>query len=110
MSSFDEQIAELGFDLIQTNRDGSRRYARRSSPYLQWWVVAYPDGTADLTWELELGAYLKSKGFHVSVQDELSLLLFPSSDPRGPADASWIAVQVLDGEARLGSVDFVRGT
>lgn len=106
--TLDVELAEAGFELVGA-RQGTKRYARRSNPYLQWWVVTHPDGTADLQWELELGAYLKAKGFHVSVQDELSLLLFPNGDIRGPAEASWIAAEIARAEAHLASVNLVAG-
>src|SRR5205823_881303 len=73
----EETLAELGFDLVQRRRNGDLQYGKRSHPYLSWWVLTHSDGTAELSWEFELGAYLQMKGFHVSVQDELSLLIFP---------------------------------
>ena len=106
--SLDDDLTQAGFELVGS-RQGTNRYARRSNPYLQWWVVTNPDGTADLQWEFELGAYLKAKGFHVSVQDELSLLLFPSTDVRGPADQAWIAEEIAQATERLASVDLVSG-
>ena len=102
--TFENEITELGFELVG-GRGGAQRYALRSHPYLQWWVTLFSDGTAELTWEFELGAYLATKGFHVSVQDELSLLLFPSGERRGPAEAEWLATEMERGLAALGSVD-----
>jgi hypothetical protein len=102
------ELEEAGFELIGI-RSGTQRYARRSHPYLQWWVVLHGDGTAEVQWELELGEYLLSKGFHVSVQDELSLLLFPRGEIRGPADAGWIAGQIAEAEARLQAVNLATG-
>ena len=103
--SFDDYLAELGFELVQQTRAGTLRYARRTNPFTQWWVLAHPDGTAELTWEFELGAYLKAKGFAFSVQDELSLLLFPLAETRGPAEASWLSTEIERAEAHLGSLD-----
>jgi hypothetical protein len=107
--SFDDELAEMGFELVQQTRDGTRRYARRSHAFLQWWVLARPDATAELTWEFELGAYLKAKGFAFSVQDELSLLLFPLTDVRGPADASWVTAEIERAETHLASLDLRSG-
>lgn len=101
-------LTDAGFELIGS-RGGTHRYARRSHPYLTMWVVLHRDGTAELQWELELGEYLLSKGFHVSVQDELSLLLFPRGEIRGPADPAWIASQIQEAEARLRAVNLATG-
>jgi hypothetical protein len=107
MSVVDE-LLDAGFELVG-ERSGTQRYARRSNPYLQWWVVLPGDGTAELQWEFELGEYLKAKGFHVSVQDELSLLLFPRQEMRGPAEGAWIAQAIAGAELQLASVDLVTG-
>jgi hypothetical protein len=106
--SIGQELLDAGFELVG-DRSGTQRYARRSNPYLQWWVVLAPDGTAELQWEFELGEYLKGKGFHVSVQDELSLLLFPRTELRGPADVGWISDAIAGAEAQLASVNLVTG-
>ena len=108
--SFADDLADIGFELIQQTRGGTLRFAHRPHPFLQMWVMAHPDGTAEVTWEVELGAYLKAKGFAISVQDELSLLLFPSSESRGPADAGWVAQEVARAQARLGELDLAQGS
>jgi hypothetical protein len=105
--TFAEEIAALGFALVQSNRGGTQRFAAKPNAYLQWWVHTYPDGTAEFTWEFELGAYLKERGFAISVQDELSLMLFPPADIRGPAEAAFVAAQVEAAEAMLASVDLL---
>lgn len=102
------ELEDAGFELVGS-RGGAQRYTRRSHPYLTMWVVLHTDGTAEVQWELELGEYLLSKGFHVSVQDELSLLLFPRGEIRGPADAGWIADQIAEAEARLAAVNLATG-
>jgi hypothetical protein len=107
--TFTEELAEMGFELVQQSRGGTLRFARRPHPFLQWWVLVHADGTAELTWEFELGAYLKAKGFAFSVQDELSLLLFPTGEARGPADARWVAEQIARAEFHLGGLDLVQG-
>jgi hypothetical protein len=103
-----DSLSAAGFELVG-ERSGTQRWTRRSNPYLQWWVVLPGDGTAELQWEFELGEYLKTKGFHVSVQDELSLLLFPRHEMRGPADADWIADAIAGAETQLGGVNLVTG-
>jgi hypothetical protein len=108
--SFTDDLAELGFELVGSDRAGSHRYSMRSNPYLQWWVLVHPDGTAELQWEFELGAYLKAKEFHIAVQDELSLLLFPRTEVRGPADGTWLKGEMERAAAKLDGVDLLRGT
>ena len=102
------ELLDAGFELDR-ERAGTQRFARRSNPYLQWWVVLPGDGTAELQWEFELGEYLKAKGFHVSVQDELSLLLFPRTEMRGPAEAGWIAEPSRGPRRSSASVNLVTG-
>jgi hypothetical protein len=107
--TIEEALAELGFDLVQRRRNGDLQYGRRANPYFSWWVLTHPDGTAEISWEIELGAYLKAKGFHVSVQDELSLLLFPNTEIRGPATGEWLRASIEEAERHIGSVDLLGG-
>ena len=108
--SFEDDLTDLGFELLQQRRDGTRRYQRQTNLYLRWWVTTTPEGTADLTWEFELGEYLKAKGFHVSVQDELSLLIFPRGETQGRADGEWLRAAIAGAERLLGSVDLLGGS
>lgn len=108
--SFETELVDLGFTLLQERRGGTRQYTRRSNPYLKWWVITHGDGSAELSWEFELGEYLKAKGLHVSVQDELSLLLFPSDEVRGPAEPGWIQGEMERAERVLQSVDLLAGS
>ena len=98
-----------GTDHVCTPADfvvgSAARFVRRVSPYLQYWVNWFTNGTIDFTWEFELGAYLLAKGFTISVQDELSLLLFPGVEERGPARSDWLHSVISRNEAQLGSVD-----
>ncbi len=107
--SFESELGELGFDLVQSRRDGGKRFVRRANAYTSQWFMVNPDGSAEFTWEFELGAYLKAKGFDISVQDELSLLLFPGGESRGPADLSWLADRMTEADRALGSVDLSTG-
>jgi hypothetical protein len=108
--SFETDLDDLGFGVLQQRRDGTRQYTRQTNMYLRWWVTTYPDGTAELTWEFELGEYLRAKAFHVSVQDQLSLLVFPPNEVRGPADAAWLRAEIAKAEEQLRSVDLLNGT
>ncbi len=107
--SFEGELADQGFEILQERR-GSKQYTRRTNPFLRWWVTTHRDGTAELTWEFELGEYMKAKGFHVSVQDELSLLIFPSDEVRGPAEATWLRSEIERAERHLESVDLLAGS
>lgn len=107
--SFDEYVGKLGFEVVSSTRDGVQRFTLRSNPYLVWWLTTHPNGMAELTWEFELGSYLRAKGFAVSVQDELSLMVFPGSDTSGPAEADWLAGQMEAVRDELGSVDMLKG-
>jgi len=107
--SFDSELGALGFELVQERRDGSKRFVRRANAYMSQWFTVNADGSAEFTWELELGAYLKAKGFDISVQDELSLLLFPGGEARGPADLSWLADRMTEADGLLSSVDLASG-
>ncbi len=107
--TIEEALAEMGFDLVQRRRNGDLQYGRRTNPYLSWWVLTRPDGTAQLSWEFELGAYLQMKGFHVSVQDELSLLIFPKEEKTGPATDERLRASIEESERYLASVDMLGG-
>lgn len=108
--SLEGALADLGFELVQERRNGDRQYGKRSNPYLAWWVLVRTDGTADLSWEFELGEYARAKGFAASVQDELSLMLFPAREVRGPAEADWLRGELERAAGELEAVDFLRGT
>jgi len=107
--TLEDYLADQGFEIVQRSREGANRYVLRRSSYLQVWVTWFQDGTIEFTWEFELGAYLLMKGFTISVQDELSLLLFPGAEKRGPADANWLAGEILRMETELGSIDALTG-
>lgn len=108
--TLEEYLTEQNFQILQRTREGANRYVRRTNQYLQMWLTWFPDGTIEFTWEFELGAYLIARGFTISVQDELSLLLFPATEKRGPADAQWLANEILRTEAEIASIDLLRAT
>lgn len=108
--TIESDLDELGFELFQRRKGGARQYTRKTNPFLRWWVNIHANGTADLTWEFELGEYLKAKGFHVSVQDELSLLLFPREEINGPASSEWLRGEIERAEGVLSSVDLLGGS
>lgn len=101
---------DFGFVLVGQRRDGTRQYSLQANPFLVYWLTARPDGTGDFSYEFALGEYLKAKGFAISGQDELSLLLFPDYEARGPLDQSWLAGELEQAQELLGSVDLLRAT
>lgn len=105
----DDPIVALGFELVQARRDGTRQYSLRANPYLSYWLLGHPDGSAELSWEFGLGEYLAAKGMSVSAQDALSLLLFPAHERRGRLDPEWVAGQVEEVTATLRSIDLSTG-
>ncbi len=107
--TLEEYLKEQEFEVVQRTREGANRYVRRSNNYLRFWLTWFADGTIEFSWEFELGAYLIARGFTISAQDELSLLLFPATEKRGPADAQWLANELLRTEAELASIDMLRG-
>lgn len=100
----------LGFEFVQDRRGGTVEYTLRVHPYLTYWLLAHPDGTAQLSWEFALGEYLLSKGMSLSAQDELSLFCYPAKEVEGPLSDEWLAGQVEAVQELLGSVDLRRGT
>lgn len=101
---------DAGFALVQQARDGSQQYACRANPYLTYHLAVRRGGDAELTWEFSLGQYLRDKGFFVSGQDELSLLLFPKQEIRGRLDDGWLSDAVASIERALAGIDLVAGT
>ena len=108
--TFDEALGDAGFELLDARRDGTRRFTRRTNPYLRWWLIVGANGNVDLSWEFELGEYMKAKRSHVSVQDELSLLLFPRDEIRGPAEVEWLQEEIRRAELQLASIDLLAGS
>ena len=104
--SLTTELQDLGFELVQSSK-GAERFTARGGQYLVLWLQTFPDGTAEFTYELALGQYLKDKGFAVSVQDELSLMIFPRTDIRGPAEIEWVRQQIEAAETQLASVDLL---
>lgn len=99
-----------GFELTQRARNGTETWARRQHDYLTLWLKVSPDGTAELTWEFSLGAYLAAHDFVMSAQDVLSLSMFPSQDQRGPAEAAWVEQAVAGVLRGLAALDLASGS
>jgi hypothetical protein len=104
--AFAETLTQLGFRLVQQKRDADY-FARTASPYLTYYIHAYPDGTALFTWEFAIAEYMATRGLQVGSDEHLNTFLYPQSDARGPQDAAWVAEQLERTEAVLDSISLL---
>jgi hypothetical protein len=104
---FVEALTRLGFELAQDRpARGLRTYASRPNRFLTYWVHAYDDGTALLTWEFAVTDYLLERGFQLGSSERLNLFMFPVEDERGLQDPAWLAQAMNRADERLHGVDF----
>jgi hypothetical protein len=103
---FDEALERFGFRL----RD-ERGYAREAqlyvampNGYMTYMVHAYPDGTANFSWEFALGEFLLTRGIQVGSDETLNQFAYPREDVRGPQEAAWLAAAIEQAEALLADV------
>jgi hypothetical protein len=85
---------------------GVRTYAARPNRFLTYWLHAYEDGSALLTWEFAVTDYLTERGIQLGSAESLNLFMFPIRDDRGPQDSAWLTHALDQAEATLGGVDF----
>jgi hypothetical protein len=85
---------------------GVRTYAARPNRFLTYWLHAYEDGSALLTWEFAVTDYLLERGIQLGSAESLNLFMFPVQDERGSQDAAWLTHALDQAEAKLRSVDF----
>jgi hypothetical protein len=104
---FEDALRELGFKPTDDRRTtpGSRTYVAHANRFLTYSVHAYADGTALLSFEFAIAAYLWDLGLQIGSHEELNQFLYPRTDLRGPQDAAWLAGAIDQVEALLGSVD-----
>ena len=104
---FEEALAELGFRPAEQRAvAGARQFRSHPNKFLTYWVHVYEDGTALFTWEFAIVDYLATLGLQVGSGEALNLFMFPSSDERGPQDASWLAEALDRAEQKLRSLRF----
>ncbi|MFN2590367.1 MAG: hypothetical protein ABR518_06325 [Actinomycetota bacterium] len=104
---FMEAAKRHGFAVEQDRpRRGVRTYAARPSRFLTYWLHAYDDGSALLTWEFAISDYLSERGMQIGSAESLNLFLFPVRDHRGPQDAAWLTHALDETDARLRAVNF----
>ena len=99
---FEEAVERLGFQPAEERvaRD-ARLYRADPNRYLTYWLHAYPDGTALLTWEFAIADYVATNGLQVGSGESLNIFLYPQQDDRGPQDAGWLAGALDRVEVRL---------
>ncbi len=105
---FAEALRRTGFALSQDRSSrGLQTYAARPHRFLTYWVHAYDDGSALLTWEFEITDYLLELGIQLGSSETLNLYMFPVEDLRGRQEPVWLAHAIELVEAKLRSVDFM---
>jgi hypothetical protein len=103
---FDEALRRLGFRPSQERSSrGTRTYSLSPNPFLTYWVHAYDDGTALLTWEFAITDYLLERGILLGSSESLNLFMFPAEDLRGRQESAWLTHAIDEVEARLRSVN-----
>src|SRR2546421_8540377 len=82
---FEEALERLGFRPAE-QRTAQDAHLFRSDPnrFLTYWIHAYADGSALLTWEFAIVDYLATRGVQVGSGEALNLYMFPMEDDRGP--------------------------
>jgi hypothetical protein len=104
---FNEALTRLGFELAQDRPGrGLKTFASRPNRFLTYWVHAYDDGSALLTWEFAVTDYLLERGIQLGSSETLNLFMFPVEDERGPQEAAWLAEAMNRADERLRGVDF----
>jgi hypothetical protein len=105
---FGEALRRAGFTLSQDRSSrGFQTFAAHPNRFLTYWVHAYDDGSALLTWEFDIVDYLLELGIQLGSSETLNLYMFPVEDMRGRQEPVWLAHAIELVEAKLRSVDFV---
>ena len=106
--TFEDDLRALGFTEERSGR-GVRRFARRATPYLTYWVQVQEGGSALFTWEHAIAEYVATLGLQVGSDEHLNTFLYPRTDERGPLEAVWVAGCLERAEAALRSVSLLEG-
>lgn len=102
--SFHDELASLGFALMQQDRRGVRQYARKPNRYLTEWLHDYGD-EALFTWEFDLGEYCEAAGWQIGAAETSFQILYPQFDVQIARDLDAVAVEVQRLETRLNGLD-----
>lgn len=100
---------DFDFASVQTRKDGTSVWTKRSHPHLVIWLTVASDGIATLTWELSLGEMIADKGWESSTSDELQLFVFPKSEQSGPLNSDWLSSALKAITDDLHSMDLSMG-
>jgi hypothetical protein len=104
VDAFAEELASLGFALVQQDRRGVRQFARAPNRFLTQWVHDYGD-EALFTWEFALGEFCEDVGWQIGAAETSFQILFPQFDVRIARDIDAVALELQRLEQRLGSLD-----
>jgi hypothetical protein len=101
---FADELASLGFTLVQQDRRGVLQFARRPNRFLTEWI--HDDGREALfTWEFDLGEFVAQVGWQIGAAETSFQILYPQFDVRIPRDLDAVAVEVQRLEHRLNGLD-----
>ncbi|CAN5577030.1 hypothetical protein BH23ACT7_BH23ACT7_22350 [soil metagenome] len=99
-----EELAVLGFVVMQRDRRGVVQYARRPNRYLTEWV--HDDGDEVLfTWEFDLGTFCEDVGWQIGAAETSFQILYPQFDVRVARDIDAVAVEIQRLERQLNGLD-----
>jgi hypothetical protein len=101
---FANELASLGFELMQHDRRGVQQFARQPNRFLTEWVHDYGDA-ALFTWEFDLGEFVAEAGWQIGAAETSFQILYPQFDVRIERDIEAVAVELQRLEQRLGHLD-----
>lgn len=104
--SFEDDLRDLGFSEERSGR-GVRRFAKRATPHLTYWVQIHEGETALFTWEFAIAEYVATLGMQVGSDEHLNTFLYPRIDERGPQEAAWVAGCLERAEAALRGISLL---
>ena len=106
MVEFEDALRELGFTPTQDRAAvrGRRVWSAQPNRFLTYFVHAYPDGSALLSFEFAIADYLATVGLQIGSSEELNQFLYPRLDVRGTQDSAWLAAAIDHAESLLRSV------
>ncbi len=101
---FPQELASLGFVLMQRDRRGVTQFARKPNRYLTEWVHDYGDELL-FTWEFDLGTFCEDSGWQIGAAETSFQILYPQYDVRIGRDLEAVAVEVGRLEKQLSNLD-----
>ncbi len=101
---FPQELASLGFVLVQRDRRGVTQFARKPNRYLTEWVHDYGDELL-FTWEFDLGTFCEDSGWQIGAAETSFQILYPQYDVRIGRDLEAVAIEVGRLEKQLSNLD-----